>query len=348
MRYEDLYVAAVASSLPGRASAREAVRAGRYDEDEFEEAGYESVLVANGEAPPQMAVDAAREALGRSGVRPADVALVLHASVYHQGHDFWPSASYIQRHALPGCRAPALNVDQMSNGSLAATELAASYLAAHGSRAAALVTAADKFCAPGFDRWRSDTGIVYGDGGVAAVLSRRGGLARLLSIVTVGDSDLEQMHRGARPFSAEPWGGDGPHDVRARKRAYIAEVGLRETFERFAPALREVVQRSLDEAGIAQRDVARFILPNVGRTLLERDYVRPLGLDWSQTLWDWGRRTGHLGAGDQLAGLANLVERRSVKPGDYLALIGVGAGFTWTCAIVEIVSLTAATEDPTP
>jgi 3-oxoacyl-[acyl-carrier-protein] synthase-3 len=338
MRYDEIYLTSVATCLPEPVRADDAVRAGSYDAKEQREADYESVLVANGASAPQMAVEAARDALGRATVQPEDVALVLHASIYHQGHDMWPSASYIQQRCLPGNRAPALNISQMSNGSLAATELAASHLAAHDSSAAALVTAADKFCEPGFDRWRSDSGIVYGDGGVAAVLSRRGGAARLLSMVTIGDSSLEPMYRGVGPFSPQPGEGGWPIDLRSRKRAYIAEVGRSQPIERFGRALQEVVYRSLDEAGIALEDVARFVLPNVGRALLEREYILPLGLDWDKTLWEWGRRTGHLGAGDQLAGLAELIERRSVVAGDHCALIGVGAGFTWTCAIIEIVS----------
>ena len=39
-----------------------------------------------------MAVRAARNALSRAGVPAGDLAAVLHAWTYHQGHDFWSPA----------------------------------------------------------------------------------------------------------------------------------------------------------------------------------------------------------------------------------------------------------------
>ncbi|WDM12973.1 hypothetical protein J3S85_16410 [Streptomyces lavenduligriseus] len=39
------------------------------------------------------------------------------------------------------------------------------------------------------------------------------------------------------------------------------------------------------------------------------------------------------------AGLAWLIERREVRPGGLVLLRGVGAGFTWPGAVVEILGL---------
>jgi hypothetical protein len=55
--------------------------------------------------------------------------------------------------------------------------------------------------------------------------------------------------------------------------------------------------------------------------------------------WPWSRTVGHLGAGDQFAGLARLIELCEVRPGDPVLLLGVGAGFTWSGAMVEILEL---------
>src|SRR5215469_6650019 len=96
MRFNDIYVAGMASWLP----AREPIGQGRYEPGEQEEHAYESASVAD-EMPHEMAVRAGQLALTRSGVDPAEVSLLLHAYLWYQGIDFWTPSSYIH-HALLG------------------------------------------------------------------------------------------------------------------------------------------------------------------------------------------------------------------------------------------------------
>ncbi|MEV3923173.1 ketoacyl-ACP synthase III family protein [Actinomadura coerulea] len=337
MRCDGLFLAGLAHRIPEAVDVDGAVDGGRYDAGDRRADGYASVAVATGEAPPEMAAAAARRALDRSGIPPSDVALLLHASAWFQGVDYWPAASYVHREVLgdDGRRAPALDVQQMCAGAIGALELAASYLAADASRASALVTTADRFTDPGFDRWRGDVrGIVYGDGAAAAVLARDG-FARLLAVSTVVDTALEGMYRGDEPFASAP---GRPVDVRARRAAFAAQARalVGSLGERTASGLAEAAGRTLDEAGLKIADVARFAFPNVGLHVLRTRYAEPLGLDVERTTWDWGRRTGHVGAADQLTGLTHLVESGLVGPGDRVLLVGIGAGFAWTCAAVEI------------
>ncbi|WP_433338434.1 ketoacyl-ACP synthase III family protein [Spirillospora sp. CA-294931] len=333
MRCDGLFIAGVAHRLPPMTDVAEALADGRYDPGEQAFNEYAGVTVAESEAPAEMAAHAARRALERSGVPADDVSLLLHASAWFQGLDYWPAASYVHREVLRGSRhAPALDVQQMCNGALGAVELAASHLMAVPTRAAALVTAADRFGGPAFDRWRGDVrGIVYGDGAAAAVLARRG-FARLASVATVVDTELEGMYRGDVPFSREP---GRPVDVRARRRQFAAAGGLG-VATRTTEGLTEAVGLALDEAGVKIGDIARSVFPNVGRQVLRTRYAAPLGLDPDRTTWEFGRRTGHVGAADQFTGLAHLAETGALTPGDHVLLVGIGAGFSWTCAVLEI------------
>jgi 3-oxoacyl-[acyl-carrier-protein] synthase III len=335
MRCDDLYVAGLARHLPGTLDVAEAVADGRYDAEEQAANDYASVTVANGQAPPEMAAAAGRLALDRSGVAAGRVSLLLHASAWFQGLDYWPAACFVHREVLGGNRrAPALDVAQMCTGALGAVELAAAHLMAVPERAAALVTTADRFEEPGFDRWRGDVGgIVYGDGAAAVVLARTG-FARLLSVGTVVDSGLEAVYRGAEEFTTGP---GRPVDIRTRRRAFMAgtEGGIA---DRTTAGLTESLESALEEAGVKLGDVARFVWPNVGLDTLRTRYLAPFGLEVEATAWHWGRRTGHVGASDQLTGLADLVETGTVGAGERVVLVGIGAGFSWTCAVVEIIA----------
>ncbi|MGW0707283.1 ketoacyl-ACP synthase III family protein [Streptomyces sp. NPDC002643] len=335
MRFDDLYIAGAAVRLEGRSSVEEALRDGLCDERAASRSGIVSVAVSASASAPELAVGAAREVLERTATPCTDVDLVLHATVQHQGHDLWAPASYIQRYAL-GNRCPAIEIKQLSNGGMAALELASGYLLGTPGRTAALLTTGDVFGGPGFDRWRSDPGTVYGDAGTALVLGRgHTGLARLRSLVTVSDADLEQMHRGRDPFSRVPFAVRRPIDLGLLQRTFIEDTGRSYSVARITAGQDETLKRALAEADCTLADIAWFVLPHFGRGRLNSTFLRRWNIPEERTTWRWGRSVGHLGAGDQFAGLAFLAESGLPRAGALGLLFGVGAGFTWSCAVVE-------------
>ncbi|MFB7908747.1 ketoacyl-ACP synthase III family protein [Kitasatospora sp. NPDC056076] len=339
---DELYIAGCASWLPRAVPVAEAVASGAFPESEAVRTGMQAVRIAAEEdSAADMAARAARLALRRAGRDPSEIGLLLHATLYDQGHDLWGAASYVQALALGTGPAacPAVEIRQVSNGGMAAVELAGAFLRAGGSSATALLTAGDVFCPPAFDRWRADPGTVYADGGAALVLARSTGFARLRALVTVSDPGLERMHRGDHAFRPPADGGVRKVDLEECKEQYLARHGMRATVERAARGQRSAVEGVLAEAKVELADIARFVLPHLGRRRLESAFFRPFGIAPERTTWPWSRGVGHLGAGDQFAGLARLVEDRQVGPGDLVLLLGVGAGFTWSAAVVEVLEV---------
>ncbi|NKY97173.1 ketoacyl-ACP synthase III family protein [Nocardiopsis alborubida] len=330
-----LYVASCALHLPTVVSAAEELAAGHCEQETVTATGATGVAVAHEESAPRMAVRAASLAMERGGREPADISLLLHASVFFQGHEVWAPASYIRHEAL-GVGGQSIDVSQASNGAMAAIDLAAAYLAADPACGEALVTTGDRCPSPGFDRWRSDPGTVYGDGGTALVLSRTDGFARLRSLVTVSDPGLERIHRGDAPFTSAPFTHRSTVDLEAAKREYIAAEGLSPTVARVNAGQNGAVKHALAEADVELGDISRVVLPHLGLKRLRAGFLRRLDLDPQITTWPWSRGVGHLSAGDPIAGLDHLVGTGALGPGDLCLLVSVGAGFTWSCAVVEM------------
>ena len=178
---------------------------------------------------------------------------------------------------------------------------------------------------------------MFADGGAAVVLARGAGLARLHSLVLVSDSTLEAMHRGDDPFSPAPMALRTPLDVRLTTRAFLRAEGTSFVLERMAAGQRTALKGALAEAGAEVADIHRFVLPNFGRRRMETGFFKPFQIDQHRTTWPWGRTVGHLGAGDQFAGLTHLLDGGHLRAGDLCALLGVGGGFSWSCAVLEIV-----------
>ncbi|MFA7761409.1 ketoacyl-ACP synthase III family protein [Streptomyces sp. NRRL S-448] len=316
--------------------AEKAVADGLAEAETVRRAQITGVTVADRPAP-DMAVAAAREAMARSGRAADEVSLILHASSYYQGHDMWAPASYVQRYAV-GNHCPAMEIRQTSNGAMASLELAAAHLVATGGTAA-LLTTADRFALPGIDRWRSDEGTVLADGATAVVLARGSGFARLRSLVLLSEPELERMHRGDDPFGLVSLSVRSPLSVGETTKAYLRSPEGQRSVVLMAARQREVVDRVLEEAGTDLAGIDWFVLPHFGRRRLDVNFFRRFGIDPARTLWPWSRGVGHLGAGDQFAGLTRLVETGAVRPGDRCLLLGVGGGFTWSAAVLDIVDV---------
>jgi 3-oxoacyl-[acyl-carrier-protein] synthase-3 len=342
MRWENMFVAAVGCWLGDPVPVESAVAAGRYSPARCKTLGYTSVLVAEDVAPPDMAVRAARSALDRAAIPAADYALVLHSSLWFQGLDIWPTASYVAGHSV-GRSVPAFDVQQRCNAGLGAMDLAARYLSAGATAGtaagAALLTTADRFASPGVDRWNMHDSNVYGDGGTAMVLSARGGFARVLSIATAADNSLEVLARGDMAFSPVSCAATTPVNLTERSRQHGAAGDPVKTYIRYAKVLRAARFRALADSGTRMEDLARVVLPATGQVDGDSQMPDLLGATAEQTTWEFGRTTGHIGAGDGCAGLAYLLASNGVAPGDRVMLFGGGAGYTCTAVVLEILRI---------
>ena len=315
-----------------------AVAAGRLTEEEARSSGYRELPVSRDLAPPELAVRAALATLERAGVPAAGLDLVAHAWTYHQGHDFWSPAHFVAAR-VGAAKAQPIGVHQMCNGGAAAMETVVSRLLADPTLHRALVTTADCFGAPGFDRWRGDYGVVYGDGATAAVLEVAtapvtAGL-ELLALSTVAAPELEWMHRGDDAFSPAARMPSATVDVRRTKKAFLTATGKDAFAKTVATCVGDVLVQGLAEAGVDVRAPRCVLVPRLGASALDEVYRPAVNAVLPAPVVDLGDRTGHLGAGDVLANLAALVEQETLRPGEVGVVLSAGAGFTWSCVVVR-------------
>jgi 3-oxoacyl-[acyl-carrier-protein] synthase III len=332
-------IAAAVLWLPsGRSTAAEALRAQRIDEETAQRLGYLELTESPDRAAPEMAVLAGQKALAEAGWSGEDLGLVVHSWIYHQGHDFW-SAPHFVAGGVGARSATPVGVQQTSNGGIAAIEVAVGRLALDPSVQRCLVTTADRFVEPGFDRWFGDIDVAYGDAGTALLLDRAGGPYRLLSIASVSVPEYEVLYRGEDEFTAAPREVHGTVSARRTKLYFRAGGG----WPRFVGILRRSVQKvvldAIADAGLTRDDprVRYLVLPRLSVGALTQFYepsVRELALPHAEVV-DLGRATGHLGAGDPAANLAVLHADNLLAPGELALFLSAGNGYTWSCAAIR-------------
>lgn len=335
-----LSIAATGCWLPEtRVRTTDAVRDGLLEAGDAAKVGTVELAVAEGIAPPVMAALAARDAIAHSGLRAGELAVCAHAWINHQGHDFWSPAHYVANEVGAKAAIP-VGVQQMCNGGPTALQLAAQWLLTEPGLPGALVTTADSFGAPGFNRWSGDFGVMYGDAGTAVVLRRTekpGTDLDLLAITSSAAPELETLHRGADEFSDAPREHSRTIDVRRTKRAFLRANGADLLTERTREHVRSVLLTALADAGIATDDerIALIALPRLGNAALTTAYIPALSGLTKARIADYGTHTGHLGAGDTAATLHQIRVGGELEPGQIAAIISGGGGFTWSCVLVQ-------------
>ncbi|GAA4411426.1 ketoacyl-ACP synthase III family protein [Actinokineospora soli] len=295
--------------------------------------GYDSIAVADGVAGPELAIAAGRSAIARSGLPAQEYDLLIHSSLWFQGLDMWGTASFVANETV-GARAVSMDLQQRSCGGMAALHMATACMQS-GYFDNALITTGDNFAAPAFDRWNSQMYTLFGDGGTALALSTRDGFARVLATAAFADNSLEGFGRGSEKFRFAP-GTEQPIPVLRRLAQHVQTPAAADGWERIEAAMLKTRDLALSDAGVDQSQITRAVLPFIYRGGDQRENWDVLGFTREQTAWEYGRTVGHLGAGDQFAGLDHIAPGLSV--GDHVLVFGVGVGFNFVAAVLEVVA----------
>lgn len=303
---------------------------------DLERLGVSELYVAPDDiAPPQMAVLAAESTLRKSGVEPNSVGTLVHSFSYHQGFDMWSPAHYVA-HGAGVLEGLPINVQQLCNGGGVALQVAAKWLVATPDTSTVLVTSADRFCGPGWDRWSSDDDAAYSDSATAVLLGRTGegeDFLHLRALETTTDSRWEDQVRGSVPFASVPLGHGTPIDLRPGNKEFRESGRVADMVKVAIPQVHELVRRCLASAGIEASDISGVALPRLSRAMREGMHKPALAEVIGGDLVFVEPDTGCLGAGDLLA---NLVDLEAVlEPGQYGLLLQGSAGYTFSCAVVQ-------------
>lgn len=347
MRIDDVYVQSIGSYLPEPVSIQWAVDEGLYSAEDVLKHGLKSTLVAGDMPPAQMAAAAAHSALDRVGQDPKGVDVLLHAGVFPQGPEGWSLPGYVLRD-IGGSGTPIVEIRQGCNGMLVAMDLAVGQLTGVAGYSTALLTTADNFSSPIYDRWQGYS-FISGDGASAMLLGTQPGFARVAALVSRTLPELEAMHRGAEPLFPPTFTVNRPIDLGGRASAFARDVmPTIESARKMIQAQTELVQQAAAEAGIAVTDLARVIYTNVVWHVASAFVMNPLGLPMDRSTWEFGSTVGHMGASDHVVGLEHLLLTGKVAPGDHVLMLGGAPGYSISAAVLQILDLPAWTRAGAP
>jgi len=260
------------------------------------------------ERTSELATAAARRALQDARLKPADIDLVLVATMTPD--ELTPNTAPLVAEAL-GIGAGAYDVGSACTGWLAALSIGASQI--ETGRADAVLVIGAEILSRVIDPGDKRTAMIFGDGAGAVVLSADGE-GSIGPIVLASD------------------GGMGDAIVASHEDRIIHMDG-HTTFNKAVKVLVESTQQACERAGVTLDDIDLFVYHQAnGRILRSVGEKLELG---DERVADYVAETGNTSAASLPLTLSLLREDGRLRPGQRLVLAAVGAGFTWGAGVVE-------------
>jgi 3-oxoacyl-[acyl-carrier-protein] synthase-3 len=281
-------------------------------------------IAAPGETTADLSLRAAARALADSGVAPADIDLVIVATTTADAP--FPATASLVQHGLGLTRAGGFDLAAACSGFIYGLAVGAQFVET-GLYRHVLVVGAERLSS--ITNWRDrSTCVLFGDGAGAAVLGPVGEGEGFLSF------DLGSDGSGAESLMVQG-GGYGHPLVTGSEEELPSSIYMAggEVFKFAVRVAEESTQRVLQRAGMGVEDIDLFV-PHQANIRIIDAAAKRLGLPEERVFANVARYGNTSAASIPLA----LDEARSegrLRPGQTVALVGVGAGLTWASCIMR-------------
>jgi 3-oxoacyl-[acyl-carrier-protein] synthase-3 len=277
----------------------------------------------DGETAISLARSAAAQALERAGMSPAEIQLIVFATVTPD-HPLPFCAALLQRE-LGAAGAAGFDVTSGCAGFVQSVQIAAQFLRA-GSYENALVVGADTMSSI-IDRQDRNTAVIFGDGAGAMVL-RRGAPDAASDLLAMdgglsGDDQVLITRLGGSRFPIDA-------DNVASSGRYLHMDGPA-VFRFAVDALGRQIHACCARAGATPHDIKLIVPHQVNRRIIE-NAARRCALPIERFLIDLDR-FGNTGGASVPIALDEAIEAGRITPGDLLLLVGFGSGLAWASSL---------------
>ena len=279
-------------------------------------------IAAPGECTSDLAEAAAREALGRAGLKPGELDLIVLATATPD-NTFPATATKVQaRLGMTG--GFAFDVQAVCTGFVYALAIANNFLIT-GQARSALVIGAETFSRI-LDWEDRSTCVLFGDGAGAVVLRAERGQG------TVEDHGIlsTHLHADGRDYT-KLWVDGGPSTTRTTG---LLRMEGREVFRSAVGRLAEVVGEALDANRLTPDQIDWLVPHQANRRIIDAT-AKKLNMSPDRVIMTVDRHANTSAASIPLA-LAEGVGDGRIRAGQLVLMEAMGGGFTWGSALVRV------------
>ncbi|MCG2794877.1 MAG: ketoacyl-ACP synthase III [Actinomycetia bacterium] len=281
-------------------------------------------IAPEGIAASHLGVRAARDALGKAGMKPVDLELIIVATV--TGDMPAPSTACLLQEKIGAPHAACFDLSAGCTGFLYALSVAG-HMVAYGNFSCAMVVGVEVLSR--VTDW-SDRGtcVLFGDGAGAVIVKPASPGSGILSVHLGSDG-------GAADLLKIP-GGGSLHPASARTvedGLHTLKMNGREIFTLAVRNMAESVTRALKDAGCTLDEVD-CLIPHQANLRIIKSLCGRVGFPMEKTAVNIGEYGNTSSASIPLA-LVDAEERGMLVAGDLAVLASFGAGLTWGAMVLR-------------
>jgi 3-oxoacyl-[acyl-carrier-protein] synthase-3 len=274
-------------------------------------------IVEKGMASSHMATEAAKALLTQTKTAPADIDLIVLASVTPDM--MFPATACLVQYRIGAKKAWGFDLSAACSGFAYALTVGAQFVGA-GTHKKVLVIGSDTMSSILNYRDRA-TCVLFGDGAGAVLIEPAGPGEGILDFAHDVDGSGGQ-------FLYMPGGGSlnpPTHETVDQKMHYVHQEGS-QVFKYAVRRMAELAEHLLERNGFTSDDLA-LVVPHQANLRIIRAMQERLGVDDSKVMVNIDRY-GNTTAGTIPLGLRDAVQEGRLRKGDLVLLVAVGAGYT--------------------
>ena len=282
-------------------------------------------IAAPEEATSDLATAAARAALEMAGVDPADLDLIIVATLTPD-HHFPSTAGFVQRN-LGAAKAAAFDIEAACTGFIYALTVGDLFIRS-GTYQKVLVIGAEVLSK--FLDWEDrDTCILFGDGAGAVVLVPGDDPDRgIISTHLHSDGTMAELLYAPAGVSRMPITKEA-----IDQKLNTVKMQGNEVFKMAVTRLSEVVDEVMEANGLTEKDID-FLVPHQANFRIIKATARKLKLPMEKVVVTVDKH-GNTSAASVPLALDVAVRGGMISEGDLVLLEAFGGGFTWGAALVR-------------
>jgi 3-oxoacyl-[acyl-carrier-protein] synthase-3 len=281
-------------------------------------------IVENGSATSDLALEAGREAIRSAGLKPADIDLVIVATITPDMS--FPSTACIVQNKIGAHRAAAFDLAAACSGFPYALSVADGMIRSATYRHILVIGA--EVLSP-FINWSDrSTCILFGDGAGAAVVSESSSKTRgLLASYLGSDGSAAEILKIPAGGSAMP-----PTQKTVADRMHTVKMSGSELFKIAVRTMGDAVLEVCRRAGWRPEEID-CLIPHQANLRIIQAVAERLDMPMDKIYLNL-EKYGNMSAASTAVALYEAVKTGSVRVGSNVVLVAFGGGLTWAaCAI---------------
>ncbi|MGY8781200.1 MAG: 3-oxoacyl-ACP synthase III family protein [Fidelibacterota bacterium] len=284
--------------------------------------------VTEEEATSDLALAASKNALTMAGIEPEKIDLIIVATI--SPDYFFPGVANQLQAALGLRTVGTFDIKAACSGFIYALSIADQFIQTGQHKTILVIGAEAQSKFVDLSTRGRDMGVLFGDGGGAAILQRSDDGSGILSThIHSEGTDMKNLWMEAPGTSGNNW----MNNEMMEKGSHRPYMNGREVFKNAVRRFPEVINEALEANNLSLEDI-KLIIPHQANFRISQAVAKRLGVGMDK-VYSNIRKYGNTTAATIPIAITEALAEGKIERGDNIILAAFGAGYTWASAAIR-------------